>query len=134
MVCPKCYKEIEDASEFCQHCGNKIVKQVNKVETKFEDTEGGWIDSFESFSHLPAIITVINALIVFICSMVCCSVGPNNERAFGVGLLILFIGSIVCACLYFLIKIAIAPIVLQSKCLLQVVKKLEEKDKTKEKN
>ena len=80
MTCSKCYKEIEETSEFCQYCGNKVEKEVNKRKPRFEEEEEGWVSSFESFTHIPAIITVINALIVFICSMVCCSAGVDDDR------------------------------------------------------
>ena len=130
MVCSKCYKEIEETSEFCQYCGNKVEKEVNKRKPRFEEEEEGWVSSFESFTHIPAIITVINALIVFICSMVCCSSGVDDDRMMATGLVVMIVGAIVCLCLYYLIKIAIAPIVVQTKCLLRLVKKSEEENKT----
>lgn len=71
MLCPKCGREIEEGSQFCKYCGEKLVSEVTKEGiTKQPKTSGLAIASlvlgilfFVPFAPLLAVIFGIIALV-----------------------------------------------------------------------
>ncbi|MBQ7896897.1 MAG: zinc ribbon domain-containing protein [Clostridia bacterium] len=65
MICNKCTNKLPDDSEFCQYCGNKIVKQViipdKVIKEKKENVETNTSDTIETAVHTNSEITYSEA-------------------------------------------------------------------------
>ncbi len=61
MICNKCTNKLPDDSEFCQYCGNKIVKQViipdEVIKQQPENVETNNTDTVETVVHTNSEIT-----------------------------------------------------------------------------
>lgn len=65
MICNKCTNKLPDDSEFCQYCGNKIVKQViipdEVIKQETESAEMNNTDAIETAVQTNSEITYSEA-------------------------------------------------------------------------
>ncbi len=128
MNCHNCGKEVKEEYTVCPYCETPLKKEIITKEDIF--IEDGWLSSFNGFSYIPAIISGLIGLVFVVLSLIACATG--NDAGLGIGCGILFLGVIVCLLTYSILKMIIAPVVLQTKCLLKIVHKLDEQTVKKE--
>ncbi len=99
-------------------------KEYADLKTKLEKRElDGWKDAFKSYASIPTIIFVLIMVFSIIFTIIDGAIGLT-----GVAYIWIIIGFILGLTISHIVKCAIAPIILQTKYLEIIIRKLEEDD------
>ena len=64
MLCPNCKKEIENDSNFCEHCGIAITTEQLTI-NKANDSQNDLIEISTMIGIILAIIVLFGSIIIF---------------------------------------------------------------------